>query len=248
MPDPTGDFPVASAVSHERICRGRALMTAVPPSPKELLDRGLHLHQEGFPQKAARFYRQAADAGADGPAHDLLGVVAIELKRYAEAENHLRRALAYEPAMTSALGHRGSALVAQGKLTPAICSFHRALAVSGSDPLWLRNLGLALVAAGERAAARRALSSALEHSPSNAALLNDLGLVAIGDGETPRGRGLFRSALAVDPLLSETLVNLGLVELDLDDTRAARRLVGRAGISAPTSPDVLNGLGAAALA
>jgi Flp pilus assembly protein TadD len=224
------------------------MISASPLALKELLDRGIELHRSGRREDAAALYRLAADAGAGAPAHDLLGAVAIEQARFDEASAHLRRAIAYEPSLASALGHRGSALTEQGRPAEAIGAFHRALAVSGDDPLWLRNLGLASLALGDQDGARLALMAAWSLAPANATLLNDLGLLDIEKNQVGHGCRMFRSAIAVTPSLPEALVNLGLVELELADTAAARRFLRRARSVASNSPDVLNALAATDLA
>lgn len=215
---------------------------------KSLLDRGTALHREGRLAEAADAYRQAAAIGAGAPARDLLGVVLLEQARPAEAEIEFRHALIHEPASVSAHGHRGNAFAAQARWSASVDCYRRALAVGGSDPLWLRNLGGTLISAGDARGAFAAFAAANLKRPGDGALLNDLGRASIAVGESDQATCSFRQAIAADPHLPEPAINLSLVRLERDDLAGTRRHALRADALSPQTPDVLNALAAADLA
>ena len=98
----------------------------MPLSPAEihaLLERGMRLHRDGQTAEAALSYQQAIAGGAEAAAHDLLGVALLDMGRVPDALRAFRRALAWEPSRTSALGHAGNALKASGRSGDAILAY-----------------------------------------------------------------------------------------------------------------------------
>jgi protein O-mannosyl-transferase len=97
-----------------------------------------------------------------------IGLALIQLDRPAEAEPHLRRALAKDGSDIGLLNNMGTALLRQGKFDEALPYLRRALALDASNLRARSNLGAALAGSGQLDAALQQFHRAAEQDAFSA--------------------------------------------------------------------------------
>jgi Flp pilus assembly protein TadD len=155
-----------------------------------LLGLGNALRARGDPEGAAARYREAiAVRRDDAMAHDNLGIVLAELKRFDEAAAAHRKALALDPDLPFVRTNLARALLNGGKPAEALPVLREAVQRRPKD--WRAHflLGVTLRRLGDRAGAAAALRRALALAPLVPQARTELGLVL---GE----QGRFTEALA----------------------------------------------------
>ncbi|CAB3697600.1 O-linked N-acetylglucosamine transferase, SPINDLY family protein [Trinickia soli] len=184
-------------------------MSAVDQGAYALVEDGLVHHRSGRLQEArARYEAALARMPRHADAWHLLGVVAMQEQRHADALDLISRAIEISPQATY-FDNLGCALRSWGKLAAAVESHEQALAL---DPHHFRahnNLGLALMDMRLPAAAAAGFRKSLAINPEFAEAHSNLGNVLRELGEFEAAADHCRKAIALQGGFGQAHNNLG---------------------------------------
>lgn len=185
------------------------MTTAIDRGAAALVEQGLAHHRGGRLQDARSRYEAAlARMPRHADAWHLLGVVAMQEQRYADALDQISRAIEISP-QPSYYDNLGCALRNWGKLEAAVECHEQALAL---DPKHFRahnNLGMLLLQMRLPAAAAASFRKAVEINPQFAEAHSNLGNVLRELGEAEAAEAHCRKAIALHPAFGEAHNNLG---------------------------------------
>ncbi len=162
-------------------------------------------------------------------AYSLLGMVADQRGRNADAGAAYRRAAELAPTTGGYLNNYGAWLCANGRAEVSLAWFERALA----DPAYstpgtaLANSGACAFQAGQTTRAERELRAAIQSEPENAVALGALAELALQAGRYLEARAFSERRLAAAPADARALALASQIEQKLGDTSAADRYVRR---------------------
>jgi len=168
---------------------------------------GNYDYAAGKLKDAAEEYRKAEAIAPDSPIVELnLGLVALQLENYADAQAHLEKSIQMEPSF-KAYSTLAEVLSAQGKYQDAIAMSQKALDLDSTNYVAWGNLGAAYInVPGDHAQAVEAYRKAIElaevarkETPQDAVLLATLGGYYAFVDEGNRAVSLLRQALALSP-------------------------------------------------
>lgn len=148
------------------------------PSPKELLQIGVQLHQARRFEEARQSYQKILQADPDhADANHLLGLAFYETRNYETAAVHLKRAVAKRRSNAQYLNSLGAVHRALAQFADAQSAFERAIRVQPgyADPY--NNLGTVLYAQGKYGEAEAIYRKAITLKPDHADAYANLGAV-----------------------------------------------------------------------
>jgi thioredoxin-like negative regulator of GroEL len=152
------------------------------------LQTALAHHHAGRLAEAERGYRRVL---AQFPSHagalHLLGVIALQQGRHADAVASIRNAIAVDARQPVFYNSLGEAYRALGEFSEARSSYERAIALDPAFSEAHSNLGLALQAVGDVAAAVRQFERAIQIRPDSAEAHFNLSRVLLLQGDFERG-------------------------------------------------------------
>jgi tetratricopeptide (TPR) repeat protein len=146
-------------------------------------------------------------------AHINLGMALASSRRFEQAESHLDRAVALQPASARARGLRGEVRVALGRHEDAAADFQTARRSEPGEARWEVGWGRVLADQGRDAAAESAFRRALELQPERADVHALLGLVLLRSGRTGEAIASYRRALADEAALRRGLGEKGVAQV-----------------------------------
>lgn len=159
-------------------------------------------------------------AAADARAEYLLGFALLQLYRYEEAEEALRRAVGREPLRHAWLHALAKALLEQGKNLAAIEILDRAIALEGKADYHFAK-AMSALNVGDLDTAEAELESCLAKDGRHAEALYKLGRLRTDRGDDAAGLGPLRGCLAIQPSHLEARFLLGLAASRTGDPAAA---------------------------
>lgn len=172
----------------------------------------LEHHRAGRVREAEILYRQVLQTHPDHPgALHLLGLIAHQVGRHADAVELIGKAITRKPAVAEFHNDIGEAFRALGRYEDAKASYHRALALRADLPYPAYNLGLLHHRQGNLEEAVACYRRALQGDSSNAETHNNLGNVLKELGKVEEAVAHYRKALALKPDFAEAHNNLGTV-------------------------------------
>lgn len=184
-------------------------MTAVDRGASALVEEGLLHHRGGRLQEArARYEAALARMPRHADALHLLGVIAMQEQRYADALDLIGRAIEISPQATY-FDNLGSTLRGWGKLEAAVESYEQAIALDSNHFRSHNNLGLVLQQMRLPAAAAARFRQAVSIDPRFAEAHSNLGNVLRELGEAETAEAHCRRAIALQPMFGEAHNNLG---------------------------------------
>ncbi len=139
----------------------------------------------------------------------LLGLVAQQTGRTAQALDLLARCVAVAPSAHEFSFHHGNVLSAAGRKEEAVAAFRAALRVRPDTFDALNNLGITLAELGRHDEAAAAFLRSTEIAPSNADAHTNLGNALTDVGRVEDAVAAFRHALQLDPAHARARRNLG---------------------------------------
>ncbi|MSO98511.1 MAG: glycosyltransferase family 41 protein [Rhodospirillaceae bacterium] len=145
----------------------------------------------------------------DGNALNLLGILAQDERRWAEAEEFSRRAVGSQPDNPIFLNSLGNVLIAQGRTTEAITALKAAAAAAPNEADILFNLGNAYRETGHFSEAAEQYRKTIELRPGHLGAYNNLALVLRAKGDDESALTVLIEALAYAPQSPELRFNLG---------------------------------------
>jgi predicted O-linked N-acetylglucosamine transferase (SPINDLY family) len=173
----------------------------------------------------------------------LLGVVALQSGRLADAETSIRAALAVAPAEPTFWNNLGATYRAGGRLADAASCFERAVTHLPTYPEAWSALADVRAGLGDAAGEAVALEQLTTLAPDDARGWGRRGVLAYQSGQLADAAVLFERAVAIQPDDVGTLNNLGIVLLLLGRSPEAEATLRRALAIQPGSPSTLNNLG-----
>ncbi len=175
-----------------------------------LIDQGRRFHAAGKLREAELAYRQALQRQPEHPvALNLLGAIALQVRKPRVAEGCFRRALVADPNYAEAHNHLGAVLAAQKRWEEAEAAYRRALALRPNNAETLHNLGLLLVRTKRVDEGIAAYRRSLELMPKFAAAYYNLGMAFLEEGKVDEAIENHRKAVELDPRFAESFVHLG---------------------------------------
>ncbi|WP_240324541.1 tetratricopeptide repeat protein [Trinickia diaoshuihuensis] len=184
-------------------------MTAMDQGAFALVEDGLVHHRGGRLQEARSRYEAAlARMPRHADALHLLGVIAMQEQRFADALDLIGRAIEISPQATY-FDNLGSALRGWGKLEAAVESYEQALALDPNHFRAHNNLGMVLLQMRLPAAAASSFSKALRINAQFAEAHTNLGNVLRELGDAEGAEKHCREAIALQPMVGEAHNNLG---------------------------------------
>ena len=208
----------------------------------------LQLHRQGRLAQAEPLYRQVlAVAPRHAEALHMLGMVALQQRRFHEADRLIAESLAISPDSIAALNNRAGVLQALGRLDEALTSYDKALALRPDFAQALNNRGNVLKDLGRSEEALASYDGALAIRPDYAEALNNRA-VALGQlGRCEAALASCDQALAIKPEYPEALNNRGNALHELGRVAEALACYDRAFELKPGYVDALNNRGNALL-
>jgi type IV pilus assembly protein PilF len=149
----------------------------------------------------------------DAETYNLLGVVYLNLKDYAKAEESFNKALKLEPNFSEAYNNLGILNLLQGRYQQAIFYFEKALA----NPLYANahlaktNMAQAYYLLGDKNKAIEILTSLLREKADYAQALIELGKIYLNERDLQAAEFYLKQALKLDRTSSEARYYLGEV-------------------------------------
>ncbi len=185
---------------------------AAPPGEAVTLEHAVEMgashHQAGRLSEAEGIYRQVLAVDPDNfDALHLLGVVALQLQRHADAAALIKRATDLQPGSAQALSNLGLAYRGQGELDGARAAFERAIALDPGFVGARSNLALVLQARGDANGAIELLRSVIALEPRNVEALHNLAGLLQEQGSIEAAVPLYDQALAIAPQFAEAHFN-----------------------------------------
>jgi len=166
---------------------------------REILSEAVGLHRNGALDDARKGYLRVLAAEPDNAdALNLLGVLELQGKRYAEATDYLERAVASKRT-AEYLGNLGVAYKHVGKRTAAASRFKAALELQPENLEAAINLAALLHEEGRSDEARELLGAHAAGGAHHPRYLFNLANVCIETGEFDRARALLEDLLTIAP-------------------------------------------------
>ena len=156
--------------------------------------------QVGVWRDSERLWSHALAVAPSSVAHDHMGYVRRLQGRWAEANEHYRRASAMRPDAVDILVHWGAALVQQGRLGEAITLYREALRITPHSAVAHYNWGNALLSAGELEEAIAHYREAVRLEPGGAEAYSNWGRALALQGRREEAIAKYREALQIKPL------------------------------------------------
>lgn len=151
----------------------------------------------------------------------------IEMKRYREAEESLRRALGIWPGHAHALANLGKLLAGQQRYEEAVALSEKALDIQPGYVLALHVKAFSLLKSQNYPRASESYRRILELDPGNVAAMAQLGIAELAFGNLKEAEFFLRSAFNKGYRRAVMSAHLGTLRLKQSDYRAAYRLLRR---------------------
>jgi predicted O-linked N-acetylglucosamine transferase (SPINDLY family) len=175
-------------------------MTEPQQTVGQLIQQAIPLHQTGHLDEAAVLYRQALIADPNCcDALNLLGVLARQQNRHADAIDFIRRAIAIQPGIPDYHFNLGEAHRALGQNNEAIAAYQEALRGNPNDAEIRHALGQALESARRFGEAADAYRASLSMEPTKADRIGHLGNALSLQGQHEEAIATYRQALQLNP-------------------------------------------------
>jgi Tfp pilus assembly protein PilF len=176
-------------------------------SADRLLQEAYTAHQSSQSELAERLYKKLLRlAPRDSDGRNLLGLLYIELERFDEAAQQIRRAMTIRPGDPHSHYNLGAALMGMDAPSEAADNFAEALAIDPNNNETRNALSAALNTAGAHAAesgqieeALQYYTAAIEHDPDNAKAILNCGNLQEQFGDFDDASNSFKAAIAAHP-------------------------------------------------
>jgi protein O-GlcNAc transferase len=217
------------------------------PAPKihPLLDRAVGLHRAGQLTEATEIYEKIREQVPNHfDAIHLLGVIALQEGRLAEAQSLITSALGINPKDTAALNNLGTVHLRSHELELARVRFEQAVRWEPNSSSTLTNLGTVLRQMGRPREALAPLRRAYSADPNSAAVCNLLGACLLDIGDAHGAVSLFEAATRVEPEEADGWSNMAVALNAVGDHIRARECADKAVQIRPESSSALAALAA----
>jgi tetratricopeptide (TPR) repeat protein len=183
-------------------------MTAA--SLQQLLEEGVRLHSAGQFEDAEAAYQLVLKQSPGNPdALHLLGLIALQFRRYPIALDLIGRAITMKPGIADFHVNLGVALSALGKHNEAIQAHSRALNLQPEHSLALRHLADALLLANRWDESIACYGKLLKATPDDPDVFFEIGRAFYRKGELREAEKFYRTSIALNPMVAAAHSNLG---------------------------------------
>jgi predicted O-linked N-acetylglucosamine transferase (SPINDLY family) len=204
------------------------------------------LHQAGQLDAAAGIYREIlARSPRDFDANHLLGVVALQQRRFESAQSSINLALTIRPGDAPAMGNLGVSYLQDGKPDEARHWFEKALEITPNSPPALANLASVLHDLGQYREAIPLARKARKLDPGSYDASNVLGACLFKTGTDREAVEVLQAATRLQPDRTEAWANLSTVLRSLGQEDLANEYAAKAGALSPDSAVAMGALAAA---
>lgn len=180
-----------------------------PATLNAMVAQGYKLHQAGQVAKAESQYRQVLHQDKRHVvANNLLGLLCLHTKRFAEAAQYIERALTEKPDDAQAHANLGLALKDLQKPDEAALQFHASLKLDPNNPRVYNNLGSVYMTLRRIEDAIRSFRLALVIQPSFAEVHYNLGAALLQLRRYEEAATSLRQCLTLKPDLADAEVKL----------------------------------------
>lgn len=195
-----------------------------------LLEQAIAQHNEGrLDEATALCLRIVRHAPKHSDAIHLLGVVALQQEKFAEAQEYFQRALLMAPDNIEGLTNLSRAMCARGHFAAAAEPLKKALALDPHSAQLTALLGATLLQADDIAGARAAWVQTTHLAPQDPVAHNRLGEFLSHTDDLEAAATAFEQAVKLDPTFDAALENLANVQFRRGNVEASvdayRRLV-----------------------
>jgi predicted O-linked N-acetylglucosamine transferase (SPINDLY family) len=174
------------------------------------MDDAVKLHLEGRLQEAEAIYRRILQAWpANLKALHLLGVIALQQRRFDEATELISRAIAFNKRIPEFHNNLGNVYWGQGMVKEAEACYRRALKLNSKYADARNNMGNVLKHAGKFEEALSSYNTALRFDPNRAEIHNNAGMILDILGRYDDAIGHYREAVRLKPDFCDAYSNMG---------------------------------------
>ena len=207
----------------EAIEQYRAVLEVSPDNAKVMYNIASALMKKGDEFSAVEYFKKAGATDRIGDiahqAYSRLGVIYIDRKDFALAEQYLKQAVSIRP--TDPVNHYnlGIAYLRQDKKDPALEEFIRAESLSSGDNTMLENLGNVYLDMNQFDRSLKAFEKLLETNKRNIKILSKIGEIYYQKGELDRAYEVYKKITMLEPVTENARVaylNMGNI---LDDAQ-----------------------------
>ena len=168
-------------------------------------------NQAGIWRDSLTLWTRVVDVEPAAPiAHNNIGNLSFQARRYNESIQHYQQAVTLQPDYAEAHNNLGVAYSRVGRLADAIAEYQRALAIAPFNDQARENWGLALAEEGKVAEAIEQYRLALVINPENADILVNWGSALLQRGDVAGAVTQYMAALTLRPDSPDAYVNLGV--------------------------------------
>jgi Tfp pilus assembly protein PilF len=190
------------------------LLSTTQTQPNELLNRSVQEFQAGEYTLAQRSLEQLiAEYPQTAPAHNLLGLIFMQQKKYIEADREFATALQLLPNSVSAHVNHGNALVQLHQDEKARLEYMEALDLRSEDPVALAGVGLIYARAGSNSSAVPFLENAHRVDPGSVHTTSALAAVYIDLSRFHEAEDLIHLLVAAGRQTAEARLSLATLAL-----------------------------------
>jgi tetratricopeptide (TPR) repeat protein len=172
------------------------------------------------------------------PAHQLIGIIALQLGQIGTAEKAMRTAIRLHPDNPTFLTNFVEVLRKSGKADEAIMVGKCAVQLAPNDPRAHSNLGLSYYDTDDFIEAEASQKRALSFDPTFAPALNNLGSIAHDNDDDDAAMTFYRKVLKENPNYLETANNLISILIENEALDDATKLASDYLARAPKSADL----------
>ena len=174
---------------------------------------GLTIRQNTIWADPKKFFELALVYSPDSfRAHNELGVLYLDEKRYDTAVKEFEASIRANPRFEAAYDNLGMVLDYQGKLEQAVDAHRRSIEINPRNPKAHNNLGNAYFKMDRLDEAAASYQNALQLNPEYLAAYNNLGVVYLNQGKRDEARRCFERVVELDPTSKSARDNLRLLD------------------------------------
>ncbi len=195
----------------------------------ELIQAAVKLHQGGQLERARQMYQQILTQDPrNANALNLFGLVGWQTGQFAEAVEHLQKAIAIDSSQAAFFGNLAEARRGLGQFAEAIQAYEQAARMQPNTVIIHLNLGTVLQQAGQVDQSIASYGRALELDPQNTPARYHLGTAFEQQGKLHPAGSCYQQILDVEPDHVPSLVSLAGLRKKQGNLGAAAMLYERA--------------------
>ncbi len=208
------------------------------------IEIALEHHNAGRLDEAQYIYEQVLSFDpANYDALHLLGMIAHQEKRYAQAVEHFNAAISSNPSVFIGHFNLGATYQGLGRLDEAQACYRQALSLKPDFAEARFRLGFTYSEQGKPEAAKECFQSVLAIDPDSAEAHYNLGILFHRHGEPEPARACYERALSLKPDHVEACYNLGILFQEQGELAMARAFYEKALSLKPDHAEASNNLG-----